>query len=229
MKIKVEKVRLALIASGSGTDANAIMAACREGRLRNVEPVLLISSKPGAGCLDKATKNGVVSIVVDRKTNELADWRFTVDHALRRHGVKMVFLVGCLVVFNPIAGITFYNIHPADPKEHGGRKMYGLAVHKHLLMDIRDKIKRGFKKVDDRFFTVVTVHEIIDKSKPDQGEILCQMRVEIPKTIIQQLMEGKVRIGKLAKKLQKHVLPYEWLILPMAVEAAAKKLLDAKN
>lgn len=227
MKRKAEKVRLALIASGSGTDANAIMMACREGRIRNAEPVLLISSKPGAGCLDKAAKNGVVSIVVDRKTNELADWRFTVEQALKRHDVKMVFLVGCLVVFNPLTGIAFYNIHPADPKEHGGRKMYGLAVHKHVLMDIRDKIKRGFKKVDDRLFTVVTVHEVNDK--PDQGEILCQMRVEIPKAIIQQLMEGKVRIGKLAKKLQKHVLPYEWLILPAAVEMAAKKILDLKK
>lgn len=231
MKRKAEKVNLALIASGSGTDANAIMAACREGRIRNAEPVLLISSKPGAGCLGKAAKNGVKSVVVDRKAHKLADWQAEVKWQLVQHNVDMMFLVGCLVVFDPtvVADIVLYNIHPADPKEHGGRKMYGLAVHKHVLLEIRDKIRRGFKKVDDRFFTLPTVHEIIDKSKPDQGEILCQMRVEIPKTIIQQLMEGKVRIGKLAARLQRHVLPYEWLILPMAVEAAAKKLLDAKN
>ena len=227
MKNKKRKVRLGLIASGSGTDGDAIMTACREGRIRNAEPVLLISTKPGAGCLAKASKSKVESVVVDRKAHKLAEWRAEVERHLRRLEVEMVFLVGCAVVFNPIAGIAFYNIHPADPKKHGGRKMYGLGTHKHVLLEIRDEIRRGWKTVEDRFFTTLTVHEVNDK--PDQGEILCQTRVEIPKTIIRQLADGKTRIGKLAAGLQKHALPFEWLTLPLAVEVAAKKILDTKK
>jgi phosphoribosylglycinamide formyltransferase-1 len=226
-KIMKEKVRLGFIASGSGTDANAIITACREGRIRNADPVLLISSKPGVGCLEKASKLGVESGVIDRKSLDLTTWRQEVERYLVNRGVELVFLVGCLVVFKPFEGIAFYNIHPADPKKHGGRKMYGLAVHKHVLLETRDEIRRGWRKVTDRFFTLVTVHEVNDQ--PDQGEILCQARVEIPHMIVQQLMDGKTRIGKLAARLQKHVLRYEWLILPMAVEMAAKKILDAKT
>lgn len=222
--MKNEKVRLALIASGSGTDADAIMTACRDGRIRNAETVLLISTKPEAGCLRKAEKNGVEAVVVNRKANKLNDWWAEVSWQLRQHQVEMVFLVGCAVVFDPMENFIFYNIHPADPKKHGGRKMYGSAVHKHVLEEIRDEINRGWKKPDGRFFTMVTVHEVNDK--PDQGQILCQMRVEIPEAIIQQLVDGKTRIGRLAASLGKHVLPYEWLILPMAVEAAAKNIID---
>ena len=122
---------------------------------------------------------------------------------------------------------TDYNIHPADPKIHGGRKMHGLAVHKYVLTNIRDEIRRGWKKADGRFFTLVAVYEV--SGKPDQGEILCQIRVEIPKKIIQQLLVGKIRIGRLAAKLQKHVLPYEWLMLPYTVGIAARKLIDTKK
>lgn len=54
-----EKIRLGLVASGSGTDANAIMEAYRKGRINRAEPVILISTKTGAGCIDKAKANGV--------------------------------------------------------------------------------------------------------------------------------------------------------------------------
>ena len=222
-----EKIRLGLVASGSGTDANAIMQAYRQGRITNAVPVVLVSTKRGAGCLDKAEENKIGARLAERKGISLKDFCDQLLIIVKGYGVQMLFLVGCVVVFPPFIDQPIYNIHPADPKKHGGRKMYGLAVHKHVLAEIRDEINRGWKKVDNRFFTMVTVHEV--SAEPDQGEILCQTRVEIPKKIIQQLMEGKIRIGKLAEELQKHVLPYEWLLLPTAVDMAAKKMLDAKK
>ena len=224
---KIEKIRLGLVASGSGTNANAIMEAYRQGRIINAKPVVLISTKKNVGCLAKAKANNVDSKLVERKGMSLKDFRDQLFVQIQRHNVQMLFLVGCVVVFTPFKNQPIYNIHPADPKKHGGRKMYGLAVHKHVLVKIRDEIRRGWKKVEDRFFTTVTVHEV--SVEPDQGEVLCQMRVEIPNVIIQQLMEGKIKIGKLAAVLQQHVLPYEWLILPTAVDMAAKKILDAKK
>ena len=228
-----ENVRLGLIASGSGTDANAIMSACRDGRIRNAEPVLLISSKADAGCLDQAAKNRVLSATVDRKSYKLTGWQAEVARLLgiRNYRVELVFLVGCVVVFEPIEGVPFYNIHPADPIKHGGRKMYGLDVHKHVLTAIKDEIKRGMKKPTDRFFTYPTVHEVIGKDKPDQGLPLLQASVEIPSSLIQKLMAevDPLSLDTLSAELQQHVLPYEWLILPTAVEMAAKKILDRRK
>ena len=225
----MKKIKWALVASGSGTDANAIMSACKSGKVDNSEVTVLISTKSNAGCLNRAAKHKVATEVVDKSLHDRNNLSFsgTFERKVYPYGVDAIFFVGNVVVFNPPPGILTLNIHPADPKKHGGRKMYGLAVHKHVLAEIRDEIKRGWRKADDRFFTMVTVHEVSDE--PDQGEILCQTRVEIPKMIIRQLMEGKIRIGKLAEMLQKHVLPYEWLMLPMAVEMAARKLLERKE
>jgi folate-dependent phosphoribosylglycinamide formyltransferase PurN len=53
------KVKTVLIASGGGTDANAIMEAYRVGFIPNIELVGLLSTKAGAGCLDKAKNNSI--------------------------------------------------------------------------------------------------------------------------------------------------------------------------
>lgn len=222
-----EKIRLGLVASGSGTDANAIMAAYRQGRITKAEPVILVSTKTGAGCIDKAMANGIDSVVIERQGVCLADFRFDLLMAIRTYGLDMLFLVGCVVVIQPFLGLPMYNIHPADPISHGGRGMYGLAVHEHVLAEIRDEIRRGWKKTNHRFFTCVTIHEVSEEV--DQGEILCQARVEIPKIIVKQLVDDKIEISQLAAKLQEHVLPYEWELLPFAVEMAAKKIIDAKQ
>ena len=47
------RINLALIASGSGTDADSIMAAWEIGCIPEINPPLLISTKKGVGCLEK--------------------------------------------------------------------------------------------------------------------------------------------------------------------------------
>ncbi len=220
-----KKVRLGLVASGSGTDANAIMEAYRQGKIENAEPVVLISTKPGAGCLEKAEASKIPSRIVDRKGLALPNFTLEFTRVIYEYEVKMVFLVGCVVVFNPPPGITVLNIHPADPLKHGGHKMYGLTVHQHVLADIKDQIVRKMRSPTDRFFTYPTVHEVIGQEKPDQGQILLQAAVEIPKVIIQMLVFGSASLEVLAEELQKYVLPYEWLMLPTAVEMAARRIL----
>lgn len=219
-------VNTGLVASGSGTDANAIMAACASGKIDNAKVVILISTKAGVGCLDKAENHGVTNMVIERKGRKLADFTQEIYKVVGQMKVELLFFVGNVVVFTPPPGVLTLNIHPADKKKHGGKTMYGLAVPKHVLSEIRDEIRRGWKTVWDRFFTTVTVHEV--NEKPDQGAEFCTLKVEIPKSIIMSLMAGKTKIGRLAARLQKHVLPYEWKLLPVAVEAAAAKILNGE-
>lgn len=223
-------INLALIASGSGTDAESIMQAWKSGCIPEVNSVLLISTNTKAGCLDKADKFGISTETVDysesthgQKTKKEKDITFgkKITLTLKRNKINLVFLVGCINMIPTIKGIVMYNIHPADPKKHGGYMMYDLDVHIHVLERIHDKISRGWKKSDGRFFTYPTIHEI--SPEYDQGQILLQGYVEIPQLIIAQF--NKTPIYKLAKKLQEHVIPYEWLMLPVAVRMAAKKIL----
>ncbi len=223
-------INLALIASGSGTDANSIMQAWKFGCIPEVNSVLLISTKAKAGCLGKAYKLGIPLETVDyskstqgQKTKKDKETTFgkKIALTLKKNKINLVFLVGCIKMIPTVNGIAMYNIHPADTKEHGGYMMYGLKVHIHVLERIRDKISRGWKKSDERFFTYPTIQEI--SPEYDQGQILLQGHIEIPRLIIVQLDERP--IDELAKKLQKHVLPYEWLMLPAAVRMAAKRIL----
>ena len=218
------KINLALIASGSGTDANSIMDAWEAGCIPEINPPLLISTKKGAGCLDKAASHKIRSIVMDYKESvSLEQFNTGLSQILREAFTDLIFLVGCVHKVYPIEGIDIYNIHPADPSKHGGDKMYGLAVHQHVLEEIKDLIYRGKKKLGDDFYTYPTVHEA--NSDYDGGDMLLRQAVLIPNSIISDYCQGLKDPKKVANDLQGVVLPFEWLMLPTAVRMAARRIL----
>jgi len=59
-----EKIRIAVLASGSGTNLQAIMDACNLGTIPG-EVVVVGSDKPGVGALKRAEKAGIPTFVVD--------------------------------------------------------------------------------------------------------------------------------------------------------------------
>ena len=140
--------------------------------------------------------------------------------AIEVEKIQIVFLVGCIVKVPLVAGVRIYNIHPADLDKFGGQGMYGLEVHKRVLRDIADLIKRGKKNIADRFFTYPTVHEVSEVY--DQGHPLLRLEVEIPTRIIKEYLSMAIDTQEAAENLQQWVLPFEWLILPAAVNIAVR-------
>lgn len=230
---------LMLIASGSGTDANAIMRAHAAGQIPEVGNIVLVSTKSGAGCLEKATVLNYPNVVVEPQTNplqSLSDKRVFLDalsQVAKAHDCGLVFLVGCNVIipYDPVAfpiwSLPIYNIHPADTEAHGGNGMHGPRVHEHVLMEILDLIRRGKRVVQQRFFTYPTVHEVTEEA--DAGTPLLRGTVEIPPYILQSLLDDAISVSEAAQFLQKVVLPYEWLMLPAAVRMAATRILGYNN
>jgi folate-dependent phosphoribosylglycinamide formyltransferase PurN len=219
------KVNLALIASGSGTDANSIMEAWAAGCIPEVNPPILISTKKGAGCLEKAGNHGLKAAIIDYKENRGPDnFNAALQALLKQTDTDLIFLVGCIHKVYPIEGIDCYNIHPADPAGHGGDKMYGLAVHQHVLDEIKDQIFRGKKKISDRFYTYPTVHEA--DMDYDGGDMILRQAVRIPESLVSDYYKGLKGPEQAAKELQGVVLPYEWLMLPPAVRMAARKIMQ---
>jgi folate-dependent phosphoribosylglycinamide formyltransferase PurN len=221
-------INLALIASGSGTDANSIMAAWAAGCLPEINPPVLISTKKGAGCLGKAETHGVRGHVLDfRESGGANPFNERLHELLRETFTDLIFLVGCIHKIFPVEGIDIYNIHPADPAKHGGDQMYGLAVHEHVLEEIRDLIHRGKKKITDPFYSYATVHEA--SLDYDGGDMLLRQAVLIPPDLIINYYEGRTDLQKSAKALQEVVLPFEWLMLPAAVRMAAQRILQKRR
>lgn len=223
----MKKVRLMLVASGSGTDADSIMQAWKKGCIPDVEDIILVSTKNGAGCIEKASALGIESVVIDRKECGSDDaFNEELVHLIENRDIDLVFLVGCIVHIHTdkVVDVLFFNMHPADIDKYGGNKMYGLEPHERVVWDATDEIIRGKKALgNDRFYTYPTVHEVV--MEYDSGAAILTQAVEIPQDLLRDVIEGRVEIEDAADKLQKIVLPFEWLMLPAAVNMAARKIL----
>ncbi|MDR0466736.1 MAG: phosphoribosylglycinamide formyltransferase, partial [Deltaproteobacteria bacterium] len=57
-------LRVAILASGSGSNAQRLFDLKRSGAL-DIDPVLLICNRPGARALDRAEQAGVPSLMLD--------------------------------------------------------------------------------------------------------------------------------------------------------------------
>jgi len=227
VKTAMTKVNTVLIASGSGTDANAIMQAFSDGLIPNINLTALVSTKRHAGCLEKAKALSIPTMIIDREeVGSTEEFNRLLTIFLDPKVRKLVFLVGCIEKINPIKGIKIYNIHPADPHQFGGKGMYGLKVHEMVIENIEDLISRGRKKIGDKFCTFPTVHEAL--LEYDSGKPLLRTSVEIPKHLIKAKVKGLLTLTEAAERLQKVVLTYEWLMLPLAVRVAAQQILDAQ-
>jgi phosphoribosylglycinamide formyltransferase-1 len=216
-----------ILASGGGTDANAIMNAYNIGFMPELADLRLISTKDGAGCLGKAEKQRIKNIVIECKgKHDVPEFNRKLSKYIHDNNVLLLILAGCIWEIYPIEGVLIINIHPADTHKHGGRHMYGLKVHEHVLSDIMDIVYREIQKPEDDFETYVTVHEV--GFPIDQGPIIMRAPIIIPNEIIIGLHRESLSLKDAAVKLQQHVLEYEWICLPAAVRAAARKIIDKK-
>ncbi len=217
-----------IIASGSGTDANAVMTAYNIGFIPELADLRLISTRVGAGCLAKAENQKIQSTVIEcRSKQEVPDFNRRLHHFIKEHNIELIILAGCVWELYPIEGVLMINIHPADTHKHGGRHMYGLKVHERVLSDIMDSIYREIKNPEDDFETCVTIHEV--GFPIDQGPIIMKAPVKIPRDIITGLHSGSLSLKDASEKLQKHILEYEWILLPAGVRAAARKIMDERR
>jgi phosphoribosylglycinamide formyltransferase-1 len=136
--------RLGVLASGSGSNLQALLDACASGRLA-ASVAVVICNVPGARCLDRARLAGVPAVVLPHKpfpSREAFDAALVA--ALREHGVDTVCLAGFMRVVTPVLLSAFpdrvVNVHPAllpsFPGMHGlrqalaaGVRITGCSVH----------------------------------------------------------------------------------------------------
>jgi phosphoribosylglycinamide formyltransferase-1 len=189
-------VRIAVLVSGGGTNLQALLDAKRNGKIKNGDISLVVSSSPDAYALKRAEAHGIKGIVVDRKeyknrsgfTNAILD-------VLKEHQIDLVVLAGFLYILSPVFTQNYenkvINVHPSLIPAFCGSGYYGLRVHEKVL-------EYGVK------LTGATVHFVNEEA--DGGPIILQKAVEIrdddtPETLQRRVMEQA-----------------EWVILPKAVE-----------
>jgi phosphoribosylglycinamide formyltransferase-1 len=137
-------LRLAVLASGRGSNLQAIIDAITEGRLRAVLAVV-ISNKAESQALERARKHGAPAVFLDPKATPGRDaYDAVILEHLRQHDVGLVALAGYMKIVTRVL-IDAYanrimNIHPSMlPSFPGleaqqqaldwGAKVSGCTVH----------------------------------------------------------------------------------------------------
>ncbi len=157
-----EKKKLAIFASGSGTNAEEIFKHFQHHP--RIEVVLLLSNKPDAFALARAKKFNVAS----RVFNKAQFQDETVLGWLIEFGVTHIVLAGFLWLIPEYLIKKFpnriVNIHPALLPKYGGKGMYGSKVHE------------AVKESGDTE-TGITIHLVNEKY--DEGKVLFQDTCEV--------------------------------------------------
>jgi phosphoribosylglycinamide formyltransferase-1 len=140
----MDKLKIAVLVSGRGSNLQAIIDAIESGKL-SATIAIVISDNKDAYALVRAQKHGIKTLFIDPKefkTREDYDKRI-VEH-LQKEGVELVALAGFMRILSPYFVNAYknriMNIHPAllpsFPGLHGqkqavdyGVKISGATVH----------------------------------------------------------------------------------------------------
>ena len=188
---------LGLLASHRGSNAQAVVDACRSGRLA-ARPTVVISNNANAGVLQLAEAAGIPALRIGGEAfadDQLRD--AAILEALRRYEVELVLLLGYMKLLGPRTTAAYrgriLNTHPALLPRFGGKGMYGARVHEAVLAAGETE-------------TGVTIH-LVDEEY-DHGAVVAQCRVP-------------VEHGDTAETLSARVLTREHAFLVETLQAIA--------
>ena len=200
------KVNIAVLVSGGGTNLQALIDAQKSGIITSGEIKLVVSSSKNAYALKRAENAGIKTAICERKGFSQKEFEDNILNALEKEKIEVIVLAGFMSILSAEFVKRYpdriINVHPSLIPSFCGEGFYGLRVHKAAL-DYGVKVTGA---------TVHFVNEI-----PDGGRIIMQKAVEIkendtPETLQKRVMENA-----------------EWIILPAAAEKVCKEIKERKN
>ena len=136
--------KLAVFASGNGSNYEAIAAACADGRI-DAEVAVLVCDKPGAFVIERAAKFGTPVFAFNPKSyRSKAEYEAEIVQMLDGRNVDLVCLAGYMRIVGEVLlksyGGRIINIHPsllpAFKGAHAvedavayGVKVFGISIH----------------------------------------------------------------------------------------------------
>lgn len=173
----MQQKRLAIFASGNGSNALAIIDYFKENP--NVKIAFVLSNRSDAPVLAAAAERGIATVAM---SNEEVEDGSILTSACTDKKLDYIILAGYLRKI-PAALIASYprkiiNIHPSLLPKYGGKGMYGTHVHAAVLA-------HGEKE------SGITIHYVDEEF--DRGEILAQYRCEVSKNETIETLQQKIQ------------------------------------
>jgi phosphoribosylglycinamide formyltransferase-1 len=184
----MEVRKIAVFASGQGTNFQAIVDAIQAGQLQ-VEVGLLVCDKPAAPVVQRAHEAGVEVFTFRPKEYDSREaYEAVILERLQARGIELVVLAGYMRLLTAVLTQAYYgkmiNIHPSLLPAFPGLDAVGQAI------------RYGVK------LTGVTVHYVDDGL--DSGPIIAQKTVE-------------VRADDTADSLLERIQQMEQVLLPQVI------------
>ena len=200
------KVNIAVLVSGGGTNLQALINAQKSEIITSGEIKLVVSSNKNAYALKRAENAGIKTAVCERKGFSQQDFEKNILNALEKEKIEVIVLAGFMSILSADFVKRYperiINVHPSLIPSFCGEGFYGLRVHKAAL-DYGVKVTGA---------TVHFVNEI-----PDGGRIIMQKAVEINENDTPEILQKRVMENA------------EWIILPAAAEKVCKEIKERKN
>ena len=200
------KVNIAVLVSGGGTNLQALINAQKSGIITSGEIKLVVSSNKNAYALKRAENAGIKTAVCERKGFSQKEFEKSILNALEKEKIEVIVLAGFMSILSAEFVKRYperiINVHPSLIPSFCGEGFYGLRVHKAAL-DYGVKVTGA---------TVHFVNEI-----PDGGRIIMQKAVEIKENDTPEALQKRVMENA------------EWIILPEAAEKVCKEIKERKN
>jgi phosphoribosylglycinamide formyltransferase 1 len=198
-----EPLRVAVLASGGGSNLQALLDRFHAGPGAAARVELVIGSRAGIGALARAEAAGVEGRVLDPRALVPEELAARTLEALEARRIGLVVLAGYMHLVPAAVVERFHgrmlNIHPALLPAFGGQGLYGMRVHRAVL-------ESGAR------ISGATVH-LVDE-RYDTGPIIAQWPVP-------------VLPGDTPETLAARVLAVEHRLLPAVVEAFALQEAEA--
>ena len=201
--MKDERIKIAVLVSGGGTNLQALIDAEAAGTVKSGTISLVVSNAAGAFALTRAERAGIETLTLLKRelgSQEAFEERLIAE--LDSRGIGLIVLAGFMSIlserFTSHFADRIINVHPSLIPSFCGKGFYGLRVHEAAL-------EYGVK------VTGATVHFV--NEIPDGGKIIMQKAVAI-------------RENDTPETLQKRVMRIaEWKILPAAAEKVCAAML----
>ncbi len=199
----MNKVKIAVLVSGGGTNLQALIDAEKAGIIKSGTISLVVANNASAYALERAKNAGIKSAVILKKElGSQSAFEDEIIKTLENNGIQFIVLAGFMSILSEKFTTHFadriINVHPSLIPSFCGKGYYGLKVHEEAL-------KKGVK------VTGATVHFVNEIA--DDGKIIMQKAV-------------RVLDGDTPERLQKRVMKQaEWKILPKATEKICLEIL----
>ena len=173
--------RLAVLASGNGTNLQALIDACRDGRI-NGEVAVVVSNKKYAYALTRAREANIETLLFEAdKFPSRTILCSKIAKALKDRQIDLVCLAGYMMKVEPCMIRAFpnriVNIHPALLPKYGGKGMYGRHVHEAVIAAVEKESGCTVHMVDEIY---------------DHGGILAQAKVSVDSSDTPETLAEKI-------------------------------------